>query len=145
MARRRHTQRLSGPLMDRIDLRVEVDPVPHADLFDRSGERESSVVVAERVAAARAAARARWHGTPWDVNASVPGSTLRAAKWLLPSATLRPAQLFLERGSLSARGFDRVLRIAWTIADLGDKDIPDAADLSEALYFRTGRADLWAA
>jgi magnesium chelatase family protein len=145
MSRRRHDQRLSGPLMDRIDLRVQIDPVPHADLFDLSTEREGSETVAMRVAAARTAAAERWHRTRWADNASIPGSTLRTAPWALPPAVLRPARAFLEQGSLSARGFDRVLRIAWTLADLGGRVVPASEDIAEALYFRTGEATSWAA
>jgi magnesium chelatase family protein len=145
MSRRRHDQRLSGPLMDRIDLRVQVEPVAHGDLFDTAAERETSATVAARVAAARAAAAERWRDTPWDVNGAVPGATLRLPRWLLPPSVLRAAQAFLEQGSLSARGFDRVLRIAWTIADLSGHTTPDTEDLAEALYFRTGRASAWAA
>jgi magnesium chelatase family protein len=145
MSRRRHDQRLSGPLMDRIDLRVQVDPVPHADLFDLSTERETSETVSARVAAARAAAAERWQSTRWRDNASIPGSTLRRSPWALPGAVLRPARAFLEQGSLSARGFDRVLRIAWTLADLGGRVTPVGEDIAEALYFRTGRAPAWAA
>jgi magnesium chelatase family protein len=145
MTKRRHDQRLSGPLMDRIDLRVQVEPVAHGDLFDAGAERETTATVARRVAQARAAAAERWRGTPWQVNSEVPGSTLRMPRWLLPAAVLRQAQLHLEQGSLSARGFDRVLRISWTIADLAGRTTPHAEDLAEALYFRTGRTSAWAA
>jgi magnesium chelatase family protein len=145
MSRRRHDQRLSGPLMDRVDLRVQVDPVPHADLFDTSIPRESSSDVAARVAAARDAAAERWRGTPWRVNSAVPGSTLRRKPWLLPWPVLRPAQAGLEQGTLSARGFDRVLRLAWTLADLAGRTVPDTTDVAEALYFRTGGAPSWVA
>ncbi len=145
LVRRRHVQRLSGPLLDRIDLRVQIEPVLHAELFDPPQNREASDVVRARVAVARAAARARWAGSPWEVNAAVPGSILRQAPWLMSKQSLQPAQDFLERGQLSARGFDRVLRLSWTIADLGGRDVPAAADVAEALFFRTGRAELWAA
>jgi magnesium chelatase family protein len=143
--KRRHAQRLSGPLMDRIDLKVIVEPVAHGDLLETTGERETSEVVAGRVAAARAVAADRWRGTPWEVNGAVPGALLRTSRWLLPRAALRPAQHFLEQGSLSARGFDRVLRLAWTVADLAGHSVPDAGDVDEALYFRTGGAGAWAA
>lgn len=145
MARRRHDQRLSGPLMDRIDLRVYVEPVAHGDLFDPASERETSASVAHRVALARAAAAERWRETPFRLNAAVPGSVLREPRWLLPRSVLRPARAHLEQGSLSARGFDRVLRIAWTIADLTGRTSPAAEDVSEALHFRTGGASTWAA
>jgi magnesium chelatase family protein len=137
--RRRYEHRLSGPLLDRIDLRITVEPVAHADLFDLSLERESTATVAARVATARAAAAERWRGTPWRINAAVPGSTLRKPRWLLPPAALRPARGHLEQGSLSARGFDRVLRIAWTLADLAGATVPAAEHVAEALFFRTGR------
>ncbi|MGH8963580.1 MAG: YifB family Mg chelatase-like AAA ATPase [Jatrophihabitantaceae bacterium] len=144
-ARRRYQQRLSGPLLDRIDVRVQVDPVPHADLFGSAADRDPSAVVADRVAQARAAARERWRASPWTVNASVPGSALRVAPWALPHAVLEPAEGFLRRGEISARGFDRVLRLAWTVADLSGHVVPDAGDVAEAVFFRTGRSDSWAA
>lgn len=145
LVKRRHAQRLSGPLMDRIDLKVIVEPVAHADLVDRLAERETSEMVAARVARARATAAQRWRGTPWEVNAAVPGAVLRTSRWMLPPGALRPAQRFLEQGSLSARGFDRVLRLAWTVADLAGHVTPDSGDVDEALHFRTGGAGAWAA
>jgi magnesium chelatase family protein len=144
-ARRRYSQRLSGPLMDRIDLRVQVEPVAHADLFDVSGPSETSAAVAARVAAARQAAAARWRGCGWAVNGEVPGSALRSARWVPPHDVLGPVAGFLEQGSLSARGFDRVLRLAWTIADLAGRDRPWLGDMSEALFFRTGLVESCAA
>ncbi|MEO8887707.1 MAG: YifB family Mg chelatase-like AAA ATPase [Jatrophihabitantaceae bacterium] len=144
-ARRRYQQRLSGPLLDRIDVRVQVDPVPHADLFGSASDRESSAAVATRVAVARAAARERWRATPWKLNGSVPGSALRAAPWALPNRVLAPAEAYLRRGDISARGFDRILRMAWTLADLAGHTVPDAGDVGVALFFRTGRSDSWAA
>ncbi|MGI8678572.1 MAG: YifB family Mg chelatase-like AAA ATPase [Jatrophihabitans sp.] len=144
-ARRRHQQRLSGPLMDRIDLRVQVEPVAHADLFEVRERRESSAKVAQRVAAARDRATHRWAELSFPLNAAVPGSVLRSPRWLPAPDVLRPARDFLERGVLSARGFDRLLRTAWTIADLHGRDEPTLAEISEALYFRTGQAEPWAA
>ncbi|MDT4957778.1 MAG: magnesium chelatase family protein [Pseudonocardiales bacterium] len=144
-SRRRYQQRLSGPLLDRIDVRVHVDPVPHADLFDDAAGRESSRAVAARVAVARAAAAERWSRTPWRMNGAVPGAALRAAPWALPHAALAPAQAYLQRGEISARGFDRVLRLAWTVADLAGRGSPETGDVAEALYFRTGSSGAWAA
>jgi magnesium chelatase family protein len=144
-ARRRYQQRLSGPLLDRIDVRVHVDPVPHADLFDDQTGREASPTVAARVATARGAAAERWRDTPWRLNAAVPGAALRAAPWALSRQALQPAETYLQRGEISARGLDRVLRLAWTIADLAGRVRPELGDVAEALYFRTGSADAWAA
>ncbi|MFN2518488.1 MAG: YifB family Mg chelatase-like AAA ATPase [Jatrophihabitantaceae bacterium] len=144
-SRRRYLQRLSGPLLDRIDVRVHVDPVPHADLFGDAMRRESSQSVAARVAGARAAAAERWRRVPWSVNGAVPGAALRSPPWALPPAVLRPAQTYLQRGEISARGFDRVLRLAWTVADLAGRLRPETGDIAEALYFRTGSSGAWAA
>lgn len=144
-ARRRYQHRLSGPLLDRIDLRVYVDPVARAELFDDTARGESSAHVAKRVLAARAAAADRWRLTPWRLNGEVPGAELRARARALPRATLAGAESALERGLISARGFDRVLRLAWTIADLAGHGSPEPGDVAEALFFRTGRTESWAA
>ncbi len=144
-ARRRYQQRLSGPLLDRIDVRVHVDAVPHAELFDVAEAREPTSVVAARVAAARAAAGDRWAATPWRCNGEIPGSALRAVPWALSRSVLAPAETYLQRGQLSARGFDRVLRLAWSVADLAGHTSPTAGDVAEALFFRTGRSEGWAA
>ena len=89
MARRRYQQRLSGPLMDRIDLKVQVEPVLHADLFDDTVGRETSEVVAARVAEARLRAAQRWEHTDHRVNGSVPGTVLRSRQWRPPAAATR--------------------------------------------------------
>jgi|KBSSwiStaDraftv2_1062776.scaffolds.fasta_scaffold09704_13 magnesium chelatase family protein len=143
--RRRYLQRLSGPLLDRIDLKVEVDPVEHADFFDPVATRETSATVAARVAQARATAAERWAGNGWRVNADVPGSRLRSAPFGLSRTVLREAEEHLEQGSLSARGLDRVLRLAWTIADLAGRTSPSAGDVNEAIFFRRGGSSAWAA
>jgi magnesium chelatase family protein len=143
--RRRYERRLSGPLLDRIDLRIPVDPVPHAHLFTAGAAGENTAVVAGRVLAARAIAADRWRGTPWRCNAQVPGPALRRPPWALPRAALASAEAYLRRGVLSVRGFDRVLRVAWTMSDLAGRSSPGAADVSEALFFRTGHSSAWAA
>ena len=145
VTKRRHELRLSGPLMDRIDLKVTVEPVAHSDLLEVAGERASTAEVAARVASARSAAIERWRGNPWRVNADVPGVELRSSRWRLSTAAIRPAQGYLQQGSLSARGFDRVLRLSWTLADLAGRPAPTADDVNEALFFRTGGAGAWAA
>jgi magnesium chelatase family protein len=143
--RRRYQQKLSGPLLDRIDLRVQVEPVSSADLLEREAAGEASAAVAARVAAARSAARARWRGTPYACNAELPGSLLRNSRWALPPGVLAAVERYLHRGQISARGFDRVLRLSWTLADLAGRDRPDGSDVAEALFFRTGQATAWAA
>jgi magnesium chelatase family protein len=142
---RRYRQRLSGPLLDRVDVRVVVDAVSPGDLFADGAPAETSAVVAQRVALARAAARQRWAASHWRVNGSVPGRALRDRPWRLPRSVLAEAEAHLERGELSARGFDRVLRMAWTVADLAGHTAPDAGDVAEALFYRVGRGSTWAA
>lgn len=137
-ARRRYLARLSGPLLDRIDIRVELHPLKAADLMAATGPAESSAVVARRVARARAAAAARWQGGRWQTNAEVPGPELRRPPWRLPARDTARLRACLDRGVLSARGFDRVIRLAWTVADLDGRDRPDAADVDEARQLRIG-------
>ncbi|MEI7031103.1 YifB family Mg chelatase-like AAA ATPase [Streptomyces pratensis] len=134
---RRYQARLSGPLLDRVDLRVEVEPVDRADLLGRGGRGESTAVVAARVREARARAAARLTGTPWATNSEVSGHELRTRLLPAPGASAA-AERDLERGTLTARGLDRVLRVAWTVADLRGAARPDASDVAVALELRTG-------
>jgi magnesium chelatase family protein len=134
---RRYQARLSGPLLDRVDLRVEVDPVTRAELARRDARTESTATVAARVRAARERAAARLADTPWRTNSEVPGRELRSRRHAAPGA-MDEAERSLERGVLTARGLDRVLRVAWTVADLVGHDRPDASDVALALQLRTG-------
>ncbi|MEV6178246.1 YifB family Mg chelatase-like AAA ATPase [Streptomyces sp. NPDC052016] len=134
---RRYQARLSGPLLDRVDLRVEVDPVSRTELAHRGPGGESTAVVADRVRAARERAAARLAGTPWRTNGEVPGRELRN-RWHPAIGAMDEAERNLERGVLTARGLDRVLRVAWTVADLLGHDRPDASDVALALQLRTG-------
>ncbi|MEG3634358.1 YifB family Mg chelatase-like AAA ATPase [Micromonospora palythoicola] len=136
-ARRRYLGRLSGPLLDRIDLQVRLPPMRAAELME-STSHESSTVVAGRVVAARAAAAARWAPLGRRLNAEIPGPQLRRAPWRLPNRVTADLRSRLDSGSLSARGFDRVVRLAWTIADLDGRARPDAGDVGEAITLRTG-------
>lgn len=140
LARRRYLGRLSGPLLDRVDIQVTVRPVRAAELVQVSSGGEPSSVVAARVATARAAARERWSRLGQRSNAELPGPVLRRPPWCLPGPVIRGLRARLDRGSLSARGFDRVLRLAWTIADLDGRQRPDAEDVREAIGLRTGEA-----
>jgi magnesium chelatase family protein len=132
---RSYVSRLSGPLMDRIDLMVHVAQPTRADLLD-GAPGESSEVVAERVCAARARAAVRWAATAWDCNAHVPGSVLRGPTWRLAASDLARVHHEFARGTLSARGVDRVLRLAWTLADLAGKDRPQSAEVERAVELR---------
>ncbi len=129
--RRRYFGKLSGPLLDRVDLQVEVTQARRTDT-----PGESSAVVAARVAEARRAAAERLAGTGWRTNAEVPGRWLRER--LGPDRRLSASlDEGVERGTLSLRGVDRVLRIAWTLADLRGRTAPSAVDIHDATGLRT--------
>ncbi|MFE2911522.1 YifB family Mg chelatase-like AAA ATPase [Kitasatospora indigofera] len=133
----RYQGRLSGPLLDRVDLQVQVAPVTRAELMDHDTTAENTATVAARVREARNRAAARLADTPWRTNAEVPGHHLRT-RWELAPGAMTEAASQLERGLLTARGLDRVLRVAWTVADLAGRRRPDQRDLRTALVLRTG-------
>jgi len=134
--RSRYQSRLSGPLRDRIDLFVELERVSRR-VFAEQFEGEASALVRERVEAARARARERLAGTRWTVNGDVPGPVLRR-RWPIAAKVLRPVSHAADQGRLSTRGVDRVLRVAWTLADLAAVDRPGPEHVEEALEFRVG-------
>ncbi|MGW3268165.1 YifB family Mg chelatase-like AAA ATPase [Streptomyces sp. NPDC001056] len=134
---RRYQARLSGPLLDRVDLRVEVDPVTRAHLVAPGARGEPTATVADRVRQARERTAARLAGTPWRTNSELPGRELRS-RFQAVTGAMDEAERSLERGVLTARGIDRVLRVAWTVADLVGHDRPDATDVALALHLRTG-------
>jgi magnesium chelatase family protein len=135
---RRYAQRISGPVRDRIDLRIVVEAPTLASLEEGLGSAEPSKVVAERVAEARDRQRHRLAETPWRLNGDVPGPVLRR-DLRPPAGSLGPLHEALRKGLLTARGADRVLRVAWTLADLAGRDRPSLADVGEAVGHRLGR------
>lgn len=139
-ARRRYLSKLSGPLLDRIDIQVTLKPLRAAQLMTASAPAEPSARVAERVLKARGAAAARWSTQGWRVNAEVPGPHLRRPPWRLTAKDTAKLRVRLDRGALSARGFDRILRLAWSIADLDGRGRPTGSDVDEATQLRMGEA-----
>jgi magnesium chelatase family protein len=133
--RRRYFSRLSGPLLDRIDLRVTLERPSLAELDPSSGELEGTNIVADRVAIARARAAHRFRDEPWKINSQVPGPVLRRRYPVSDKARELLANDSLE---ISARGADRILRVAWTISDLRGHDIPNESDVASALMYRDG-------
>jgi len=136
--RRRYLARLSGPLMDRVDLRVRTRPITAMSSVE-VGEPESTGVVRARVAKARARAAARWAARGWHTNAQVPGPALRR-EFGLPKSVTAVLDRGLRAGAITGRGADRCLRVAWTLADLADLDRPGADHVAAALEFRDRRA-----
>jgi magnesium chelatase family protein len=136
IAVRRYQARLSGPLLDRVDLRVDVEAVSRAELLGH-GPGESTAAIAARVQEARARAAARYQYTPWRMNCEVPGHEIRT-RWHVAPGALLAAERDMERGLLTARGLDRVLRVAWTLADLAAHPRPTPDDVLRALQLRSG-------
>ncbi len=132
-ARRRYLAKLSGPLIDRVDLRVAMQAERCGLLVEDS--TEDTATVRERVIAAREAATARWQRFGLRTNAEVPGSVLRK-QFPLSRTAMTVLERAMGAGRLSARGADRALRVAWTLGDLRGASAPDASDVVAALDFR---------
>ena len=130
--RRRYLARLSGPLLDRVDVKVELLPVTRAELLCDLQQAETSAVVARRVLAARERAASRLRGTLWRLNAEIPGGELRRAFRPAPGA-LGPLERAMDLGQVSARGADRIIRLSWTLADLAGVDRPRLSEVGYAL------------
>lgn len=140
MQRRRYLGRLSGPLRDRIDIQLTVPRV--TSVARVTSETETSAEARAKVLAVRQRSRDRWASLGLDsvsTNARVPGALLRAPQ-VRPSAQAA-AQLdaALRRGMITLRGYDRALRVAWTLADLDEEPRPTKEHISRALYWRRGR------
>jgi len=131
-ARRRYLGRISGPLLDRVDVKVELEPVGRKELLNDRNFAESSQTVALRVRAARDRAAHRLRGTGWRLNGEVPGSQLRRI-WPPAPGSLAVVERSLERGQISARGVVKVIRVAWTLADLAGKPRPTKDECHAAL------------
>jgi magnesium chelatase family protein len=132
-AKRRYLGRLSGPLLDRVDLRVDMHPA-RANAFS-AAPAEPTARVRSRVTSARNAAAERWRPHGYTTNAEVSGSLLRR-KFRLCNTAMQPLRTALDRGLLSIRGVDRTLRVAWTLADLAGRASPGLDEVGAALSFR---------
>jgi magnesium chelatase family protein len=137
--RRRYLGRLSGPLMDRVDVKITLEPVNRREmLYDRK-HAETSAVVAQRVAAARDRAALRLAGTPWRVNAEIPGAELRRT-FPPEQGALKSLDRAMELGQVSARGADKIVRVAWSLADLAGRPRPGAGEVDVAIALWLGVA-----
>ena len=140
MARRRYVARLSGPLLDRVDIHLSIAKATVPRGLSAETPRLTSTQARERVVAARNAAADRLRDTQWRTNAEVDGAYLRSRHMRLPAAVTRPIDRGVERGGLSLRGYDRVLRVAWTLADLEGATQPSLDHVGRALFLRQGVA-----
>jgi magnesium chelatase family protein len=134
--RRDYRRKLSGPIADRIDITRFVEPVKPHELSDPLATPESSETVLARVTAARQRQRERYAGTPWRLNAHVPGPLLRESFGLDVDAA-RQLDKEVYGGALTRRGATRVHRVSWSVADLRGLDRPGLPELEVALRLRT--------
>lgn len=137
--RRRYLGRLSGPLLDRVDLHCTLPRITRSEMLAENGRGELSADIAARVAQARSRAARRYAGTPWTRNGQVPPTEL-FKRWPVPRIATAEAEKHLDAGRLTARGYGRVVRMAWTLADLQDAGMPGAEHVGQALGFRLGGA-----
>jgi magnesium chelatase family protein len=129
--KRRYFSRLSGPLLDRIDVQLQVQNIKTKN-FDNGADTSKTVL--NRVKNARDSQLERLNDTPWKLNSEVPGSYMRN---ILKNSELIPKlNNLVDKGILSLRGSDRTLRLAWTLADLEGKLIPDNNHIDIALSMR---------
>ena len=138
IAIRRYLSKLSGPLLDRIDIELSMQRVAVARLRAGDDTRITTAQARDQVARARACAARRLEGTPWRSNAQVPGTWLRDGPLAPEPVIRRPLDAALERGALTLRGYDRVLRVAWTNADLAGRERLAVVDIGRALYLKKG-------
>ncbi|MGH3337479.1 MAG: ATP-binding protein, partial [Propionibacteriaceae bacterium] len=127
---------VSGPIRDRIDINQAFLPLRKAFLKAALERTESSAVVAQRVLEARDRQRRRLAGSGWQTNGEVSGTYLR--RHLPLPEGLQTVDEAVDRGRLSARGVDKVLRLAWSVADLAGRDKPGRDELAIALAMRRG-------
>ena len=137
-ARKRYQEKISGPLLDRIDIQVSVPPVD-ASQFGRKNTAESSAEIRKRICSAREIQRKRFAGTPFKANAEMT-SDFAKKSCQFSAETENFAINAAERMGLSARGFYRLLKVGRTIADLRHSDFVEIVDLSEALRYRAFRS-----
>ncbi len=137
----RYLSRISGPLLDRIDIHIDVPPVPFRELSDQT-DGTSSQTMRDQVAAARGRQLDRFKGQRTTVNGKMkPREIRRHCQLSAPAASL--LQAAMEEMGLSARAHDKILRISRTIADLDDASEVQEHHLSEAISFRTLDRHLW--
>jgi magnesium chelatase family protein len=133
----RYLAKVSGPLLDRIDLHIEVPAVPYKELRGQSTNSATSAEIRARVEAARAIQTQRGF-----YNAQIPPSQLRVL-CALDEAGEKTLEMAVRRMNLSARAHDRLLRVARTIADLDQKDSVSTKHLAEAVQFRNLDRNYW--
>jgi magnesium chelatase family protein len=137
VARRGYRARISGPIADRIDITRHIEPLRPHDLADPLDRPQSSSEIRERVLAARARQAARYAGSGWRLNGDVPGPVL-TDHFPLESRAAALLDTALYSGRITRRGAVRIHRLAWSLADLVEREIPSVVDVETALRLRLG-------
>ena len=132
--KQRYLGKISGPLLDRVDIQLRMRPAKPQVALCVDSRQQTSTQLSQVVANARDRAKRRLRHTPWSRNAEVSGSHLRQNFADLPGA--ERLKLALTRGAISMRGFDKCLRLAWTLADLGERTRPSSDDFAKAIWLR---------
>lgn len=135
---RRYLGKLSGPLMDRIDLRVQVESVGRVDMA-RNELGESSEVIRQRVIGARKVAEKRFAGMGWSLNSQIPARALRST-FQPERAAMNFLHDELDREHITARGLHKIIRTSWSFADLHGHSVPTMGDV-EAAYAMRGKVE----
>ena len=141
---KKYLSRISGPLLDRIDLHVEVTPVSTDDLMEHGKPAESSLSIRERVLTARQRQESRYESLPGIHNNAQIGSNMVKDICQINAAGITLLKTAMQRLQLSARAYDRILKVARTIADLADSDDIKIEHLAEAIHFRSLDREGWA-
>lgn len=139
----RYLSKVSGPLLDRLDIHIEVPPVDYAQLSDKEAG-ESSAAIRERVNAARKIQLERFKGTGISCNAKM-NSALTRKYCSLSEAASKTLELSFERLGLSARAYDKILKVARTIADLDISENIENKHILEAIQYRSLDRKFWKA
>ena len=138
----KYMNRISGPLLDRIDIQIEIVPVPFEKISEQS-EAESSAMVRERVIAARAIQNKRFADYP-NVHCNAQMNSRLLHEYARPDqAGLMLLKNAMSRFNLSARAYDRILKVSRTIADLAGSEKIEPAHLAEAIQYRNLDRESW--
>ena len=138
----KYLQRISGPLLDRIDIHIEVPRLRQDEMIHGGGTGEPSLSIRSRVLAARAVQKARFEGTPLHCNAHMGARQIKHFCAVTDDVKdlLRAA---ISQLGLSARAYDRILKLSRTVADLDGQGDIQLAHVAEAIQYRALDRKLW--
>ena len=138
----KYRSKISGPLLDRFDLQLEVVPLAYEELYDAQHPEETSAQIRQRVLKAREIQLKRFHGQSIYSNGAMTAPMVRQY-CRLDAAGQKLLKAAFERLGLSARGHDRILKVARTIADLADSEHIQTNHLAEAIQYRALDKEMW--